>query len=168
MKTAKNLSIISGDIEFLTYDGYILDTRKRDDLRIYKIVNPDPDNEDSAKLLFYEFCVEPCFIIASDGNRHEEWYMEDIDAVLSYCGILDGHNTGEQNEVNREEPIADLEGSNGIPALAAMLVNIADYHGIANFDEYPILLTRSEIKTRLGMYRHDIAHYDGSQHVFVK
>lgn len=70
-------------------------------------------------------------------SEYQEWFAEDLDKVEESCGVSD---EGIANNLCSADPIVRFWA----------YYDIGSYHGMENFDSYPLTLTEAELDSRWG------------------
>jgi hypothetical protein len=118
-----------GDADPISYGGYfIYDDGSAELLDV-------PENEDG-EYIVYRFDISP---IDPDG----EWFGKDLKSVASYIGA------------NTEEELRQAFQSEDPKERAWAYRAVGEYYGFANFDWYPLTLTKKEAEARYGYESED-------------
>ena len=99
------------------------------------------DADEEVKYTVHRAVLEPCTYtngVLSDNQFHPDspaWFADKLPAVASFIGV------------DAAELIGDFTSGDPVK-LARAYEAVASYHGWANLDEYPVTLTRKEVKEK--------------------
>jgi hypothetical protein len=122
-----------GDVDPVSYGGGFIYT---DETGVYppEVVYFEPasdaewkEKEDAAVLTVYRFILE------KDSAR--EWWFESLSDIAKYTG----QNLSELESVAR---------ANSPVPLAQLYADLISYHGVENFDSYPVQMTEREAREK--------------------
>jgi hypothetical protein len=118
-----------------TYDdkeGYELHTFLlfRFDIEKFKFVT---DPEDRHKTYLVPEGYQPSWTHAP--SQYEEWFARDLEDVASFCGTS-------------ALELAELFTSEDPAVRASAYIDVAGYHGLENFDSYPLKINEPELGER--------------------
>lgn len=144
-----------GDASPLEHGGYFVyrDTTGVYDHEAELLVEPEDTDDRGARWTVYRIELDRCKIVREDNtvylvpfaydaaaylhpvSSYVEWFAKDLDRVASFIGST------------REEMERELCSENPLERAHAYRA-IGDYHGWRNLDDYPLTLTRAEVKKR--------------------